>query len=271
MFASSADIGIDLGTANILVYVKGKGIVLNEPSVVAVDKDNKRILAVGKEAREMLGRTPGGITAIRPLKEGVIANYTITQKMLEYIIAKVAGKSFFFKPRVMTCIPVGITSVEKRAVLEATMQAGVSKTFLIEEPLAAALGAGLDIVEPSGKLVVDIGGGTTDIAILSLGGVVDDASIRLGGDKFDDAIARRIKKQYKAQIGERTAEENKIQIGTVVPGGEVMKMEVRGRDTITGLPKTITVTSEDTMKALEEPVGTMISKVRSVLEKCPPE
>ena len=271
MFASSADIGIDLGTANILVYVKGKGIVLNEPSVVAVDKDNKRILAVGKEAREMLGRTPGGITAIRPLKEGVIANYTITQKMLEYIIAKVAGKSFFFKPRVMTCIPVGITSVEKRAVLEATMQAGVSKTFLIEEPLAAALGAGLDIVEPSGKLVVDIGGGTTDIAILSLGGVVDDASIRVGGDKFDDAIARRIKKQYNVLIGERTAEEIKIQIGTVVPGGEVMKMEVRGRDTINGLPKTITVTSEDTMKALEEPVGTMISKVRSVLEKCPPE
>ena len=271
MFASSADIGIDLGTANILVYVKGKGIVLNEPSVVAVDKDNKRILAVGKEAREMLGRTPGGITAIRPLKEGVIANYTITQKMLEYIIAKVAGKSFFFKPRVMTCIPVGITSVEKRAVLEATMQAGVSKTFLIEEPLAAALGAGLDIVEPSGKLVVDIGGGTTDIAILSLGGVVDDASIRVGGDKFDDAIARRIKKQYNVLIGERTAEEIKIQIGTVVPGGEAMKMEVRGRDTINGLPKTITVTSEDTMKALEEPVGTMISKVRSVLEKCPPE
>ena len=271
MFASSADIGIDLGTANILVYVKGKGIVLNEPSVVAVDKDNKRILAVGKEAREMLGRTPGGITAIRPLKEGVIANYTITQKMLEYIIAKVAGKSFFFKPRVMTCIPVGITSVEKRAVLEATMQAGVSKTFLIEEPLAAALGAGLDIVEPSGKLVVDIGGGTTDIAILSLGGVVDDASIRVGGDKFDDAIARRIKKQYNVLIGERTAEEIKIQIGTVVPGGEVMKMEVRGRDTINGLPKTITVNSEDTKKALEEPVGTMISKVRSVLEKCPPE
>ena len=271
MFASSADIGIDLGTANILVYVKGKGIVLNEPSVVAVDKDNKRILAVGKEAREMLGRTPGGITAIRPLKEGVIANYTITQKMLEYIIAKVAGKSFFFKPRVMTCIPVGIKKKKKRAVLEATMQAGVSKTFLIEEPLAAALGAGLDIVEPSGKLVVDIGGGTTDIAILSLGGVVDDASIRVGGDKFDDAIARRIKKQYNVLIGERTAEEIKIQIGTVVPGGEVMKMEVRGRDTINGLPKTITVTSEDTMKALEEPVGTMISKVRSVLEKCPPE
>lgn len=271
MFASSADIGIDLGTANILVYVKGKGIVLNEPSVVAVDKDNKRILAIGKDAREMLGRTPGGILAIRPLKEGVIANYTITQKMLEYIIAKVAGKSFFFKPRVMTCIPVGITSVEKRAVLEATMQAGVSKTYLIEEPLAAALGAGLDIVEPSGKLVVDIGGGTTDIAILSLGGVVDDASIRIGGDKFDEAIVRRIRKQYNILIGERTAEEIKIQIGMVVPSGEVMKMEVRGRDTINGLPKTITVSSEDIMKALEEPVETMISKVRSVLEKCPPE
>jgi rod shape-determining protein MreB len=271
MFSSNADIGIDLGTANILVYVKGKGIVLNEPSVVAVDKDTKRILAIGKDAREMLGRTPGGILAIRPLREGVIANYTITQKMLEYIVAKVAGKSFFFKPRVMTCIPVGITSVEKRAVLEATMQAGVSKTYLIEEPLAAALGAGLDIVEPSGKLVVDIGGGTTDIAVLSLGGVVDDASIRIGGDKFDEAIVRRIRKQYNVLISERCAEEVKIKIGTIAPGGEIVKMEVRGRDTINGLPKTITVTSEDTMRALEEPVGTMIGKVRSVLEKCPPE
>ncbi len=271
MFSSNADIGIDLGTANILVYVKGKGIVLNEPSVVAVSKHNKKILAVGQEARAMLGRTPGDILAIRPLKEGVIANYTVTQKMLEYIITKVAGKSFFFKPRVMTCIPVGITSVEKRAVLEATMQAGVSKTYLIEEPLAAALGAGLDIVEPSGKLVVDIGGGTTDIAVLSLGGVVDDASIRIGGDKFNEAIVRRIRKQYNVLIGEQVAEDVKIQIGTLLPGGELMTMEVRGRDTINGLPKTVTVTSEDTQKALEEPVETMLGKVRSVLEKCPPE
>ena len=197
MFGGHTDIGIDLGTANILVYVKGKGIVLNEPSVVAVEKAGNKILAVGAEARDMLGRTPQGIVAVRPLKEGVIANYTITQKMLEYIINKVAGKSFFFKPRVMTCIPVHITSVEKRAVLEATIQAGVSKTYLIEEPLAAALGAGLDIMVPSGKMVVDIGGGTTDIGILSLGGVVDSDSVRVGGDKFDESIVRYVKKEYK--------------------------------------------------------------------------
>ena len=206
MFSGSTDIGIDLGTANILVYVKGKGTVLNEPSVMAVEKKTNKILAVGSEAREMLGRTPHGIVAVRPLREGVIANYTITQKMLEYLIHKVAGKSFFFRPRVMTCIPVNITSVEKRAVLEATIQAGVSKTYLIEEPLAAALGAGLDIMVPSGKMVVDIGGGTTDIAILSLGGVVDSDSVRIGGDKFNEAIVRYVKKEYNCLIGETLAE-----------------------------------------------------------------
>lgn len=270
MFSKNTDIGIDLGTANILVYVKGKGIVLNEPSVVAVDKEKKNILAVGEDARQMLGRTPEGIVAIRPMKDGVIANYTMTQKMLEYIVEKVVGKRFFFKPRVMTCIPVGITSVEKRAVLEATMQAGVSKTYLIEEPLAAAMGAGLDIVSPSGKMVVDIGGGTTDIAILSLGGVVDDASIRIGGDKFDEAIVRYVKKEYNVMIGERTAEDIKMAIG-MVNAGEHQDMQVRGRDVINGLPTTVTVTSEDTMMAMEESVDSMIGKVRSLLEKCPPE
>ena len=218
MFGKGMDIGIDLGTANILVYMKGKGIVLNEPSVVAVDKEHKRIVAVGEDARQMLGRTPTGIIAVRPMNDGVIANYTLTQKMLEYIVSKVCGKSFFFKPRVMTCIPVGITSVEKRAVLEATMQAGVSKTYLIEEPLAAAMGAGLDIIAPSGKMVVDIGGGTTDIAVLSLGGIVEDASIRIGGDKFNDDIMRYVKREYNVLIGERSAEDIKIQIGCV--GGE---------------------------------------------------
>ena len=270
MFSKNTDIGIDLGTANILVYVKGKGIVLNEPSVVAVDKEKKNILAVGEDARQMLGRTPEGIVAIRPMKDGVIANYTMTQKMLEYIVEKVVGKRFFFKPRVMTCIPVGITSVEKRAVLEATMQAGVSKTYLIEEPLAAAMGAGLDIVSPSGKMVVDIGGGTTDIAILRLGGVVDDASIRIGGDKFDEAIVRYVKKEYNVMIGERTAEDIKMAIG-MVNAGEHQDMQVRGRDVINGLPTTVTVTSEDTMMAMEESVDSMIGKVRSLLEKCPPE
>ncbi len=244
MFGGSTDIGIDLGTANILVYVKGKGIVLNEPSVVAV---------------------------VRPLKEGVIANYTITQKMLEYIINKVAGKSFFFKPRVMTCIPVHITSVEKRAVLEATIQAGVSKTYLIEEPLAAALGAGLDIMVPSGKMVVDIGGGTTDIGILSLGGVVDSDSVRIGGDKFDESIVRYVKKEYNILIGDTTGETIKKTIGNVYPGAEIKTMEVRGRDGINGLPATVKVTSEDVRKALEEPLETLLGKIRSLLEKCPPE
>ena len=271
MFGKGMDIGIDLGTANILVYMKGKGIVLNEPSVVAVDKEHKRIVAVGEDARQMLGRTPTGIIAVRPMNDGVIANYTLTQKMLEYIVSKVCGKSFFFKPRVMTCIPVGITSVEKRAVLEATMQAGVSKTYLIEEPLAAAMGAGLDIIAPSGKMVVDIGGGTTDIAVLSLGGIVEDASIRIGGDKFNDDIMRYVKREYNVLIGERSAEDIKIQIGCVHPGEEKRELLVRGRDVVNGLPTSVTVTSEDTRRAMEESVASIITKVRSVLEKCPPE
>lgn len=268
---NSVDIGIDLGTANILVFVKGKGIVLNEPSVVAIDQDKNKILAVGEEARQMIGRTPGNIKAIRPLKEGVIANYTITQKMLEYVVNKVAGKSFFSKPRIMVCIPTGVTSVEKRAVLEATIQAGASKTYLIEEPLAAALGAGLDIAAASGSMVVDIGGGTTDIAVLSLGGVVVDASLRIGGDAFDEAIIRYVKRIHNVLIGERTAEDIKMNVATVHSEGRQVEKDIRGRDLVTGLPTTIKVTSEDARKALRESVASLVATVRSVLEKCPPE
>ena len=271
MFGGATDIGIDLGTANILVYAKGKGSVLNEPSVVAVEKKTNKILAVGTEARDMLGRTPHGIVAVRPLRDGVIANYTITQKMLEYLIHKVAGKSFFFRPRVMTCIPVNITSVEKRAVLEATIQAGVSKTYLIEEPLAAALGAGLDIMVPSGKMVVDIGGGTTDIAILSLGGVVDSDSVRIGGDKFDEAIVRYIKKEYNCLIGETLAEKIKVEIGNVDPDVPDKTMDLTAQNTVNGMPVQLTVSSKDVREALSESLDSLFGRIRSVLEKCPPE
>lgn len=267
----SMDIGIDLGTANILVYVKGKGVVLKEPSVVAIDKVRNKVLAVGEDAREMLGRAPGSIVAIRPLKEGVIANYTVTQKLLSYVIDKVAGKSVFFKPRVMTCVPIGITSVEKRAVMEATTQGGASKTYLIEEPLAAALGAGIDISVPRGNMVVDIGGGTTDIAVLSLGGIVVSSSIRIGGDHFDEAIVRHVKKVHNVLIGERTAEEIKMQVATVSREGRQETISVRGRDMVTGLPTTFSVTSEDCRVALDDSVASLIATVRGVLEKCPPE
>ena len=267
----SMDIGIDLGTANILVYVKGKGVVLKEPSVVAIDKVRNKVLAVGDDAREMLGRAPGSIVAIRPLKEGVIANYTVTQKLLSYVIDKVAGKSVFFKPRVMTCVPIGITSVEKRAVMEATTQGGASKTYLIEEPLAAALGAGIDISVPRGNMVVDIGGGTTDIAVLSLGGIVVSSSIRIGGDHFDEAIVRHVKKVHNVLIGERTAEEIKMQVATVSRDGRQETISVRGRDMVTGLPTTFSVTSEDCRVALDDSVSSLIATVRGVLEKCPPE
>ena len=267
----SMDIGIDLGTANILVYVKGKGVVLKEPSVVAIDKVRNKVLAVGDDAREMLGRAPGSIVAIRPLKEGVIANYTVTQKLLSYVIDKVAGKSVFFKPRVMTCVPIGITSVEKRAVMEATTQGGASKTYLIEEPLAAALGAGIDISVPRGNMVVDIGGGTTDIAVLSLGGIVVSSSIRIGGDHFDEAIVRHVKKVHNVLIGERTAEEIKMQVATVSRNGRQETITVRGRDMVTGLPTTLSVTSEDCRVALDDSVSSLIATVRGVLEKCPPE
>ena len=229
------------------------------------------MLAVGDDAREMLGRAPGSIVAIRPLKEGVIANYTVTQKLLSYVIDKVAGKSVFFKPRVMTCVPIGITSVEKRAVMEATTQGGASKTYLIEEPLAAALGAGIDISVPRGNMVVDIGGGTTDIAVLSLGGIVVSSSIRIGGDHFDEAIVRHVKKVHNVLIGERTAEEIKMQVATVSRDGRQETISVRGRDMVTGLPTTFSVTSEDCRVALDDSVSSLIATVRGVLEKCPPE
>ena len=268
---NAADLGIDLGTSSILVYVRGKGVVLKEPSVVAIDKVRNKVLAVGEDAREMLGRAPGSIVAIRPLKEGVIANYTVTQKLLSYVIDKVAGKSVFFKPRVMTCVPIGITSVEKRAVMEATTQGGASKTYLIEEPLAAALGAGIDISVPRGNMVVDIGGGTTDIAVLSLGGIVVSSSIRIGGDHFDEAIVRHVKKVHNVLIGERTAEEIKMQVATVSRDGRQETISVRGRDMVTGLPTTFSVTSEDCRVALDDSVSSLIATVRGVLEKCPPE
>ena len=270
-FGMSTDIGVDLGTANVLVYVKGKGIVLREPSVVAIDKDSNRVLAIGEEARRMLGRTPGNIVAIRPLREGVIADYNTTESMLRHFIRKVAGKSLFFKPRIMVCIPSGVTTVEKRAVLEAAMQAGARKTYLIEEPLAAALGAGLDIAEPCGAMVVDIGGGTTDVAVLSLGGIVVSESLRIGGDRFDESLVSFVKKEYKIMIGERTAEEMKVQIGTAFPNSRNETMEVRGRDLLSGLPKTVRITSEETREALAEPVALIVQCVKSVLENTPPE
>lgn len=267
----SVDIGIDLGTANILVYEKDKGVVFSEPSVVALDKKNQKVLAIGHEARELLGRSPENITTVRPLREGVIAKYTITQRMLAMIIEKVCGRSLFFKPRVMVCVPVGITSVEKRAVLEAAMHGGASKTYLIEEPMAAALGAGVDIGLPRGNMVVDIGGGSTDVAILSLGGIVVDNSTRIGGDHFDEAIASYVKREKGVTIGERTAEEIKTKVATVSTSGRNDEIEVRGHDNVSGLPKTITVSSAECREALADSVQTLLNAVRQVLEKCPPE
>ena len=265
------DIGVDLGTANVLVYIKGKGVVLREPSVVAIDRDTNKVLAIGEEARKMLWRTPGNIVAIRPLREGVIADYDTTESMLRHFIEKVAGRSFIFKPRIMVCIPSGVTTVEKRAVLEAAVQAGARKTYLIEEPLAAALGAGLDISEPYGAMVVDIGGGTTDVAVISLGGIVASESLRIGGDKFDDAIVRYVKKEYNMMIGERTAEEIKMNIGTAIRGRREGSMEVRGRDLLSGLPKTVRMSAVETGEALNEPVEAIVQCVKAVLETTPPE
>ena len=265
------DIGVDLGTANVLVYIKGKGVVLREPSVVAIDRDSNKVLAIGEEARKMLGRTPGNIVAIRPLREGVIADYDTTESMLRHFIEIVAGRSFIFKPRIMVCIPSGVTTVEKRAVLEAAVQAGARKTYLIEEPLAAALGAGLDISEPYGAMVVDIGGGTTDVAVISLGGIVASESLRIGGDKFDDAIMRYVKKEYNMMIGERTAEEIKMNIGTAIRGRREGSMEVRGRDLLSGLPKTVRMSAVETGEALNEPVEAIVQCVKAVLETTPPE
>lgn len=271
MFGMSMDIGIDLGTANVLVYIKGKGIVLREPSVVAVDKDTNQVLAVGEEARQMIGRTPGNIVAIRPLREGVIADYDITESMLRHFIEKVVGRSFVFRPRIMICIPSGVTMVEQRAVQEAAEQAGARHTQLIEEPLAAALGAGLDISEPCGSMVVDIGGGTTDIAVISLGGIVTSASLRIAGDKFDSSIIDYIKREFNLMIGERTAEDIKINIGAAFPDARQGHMDVRGRDLLSGLPKTIDVSVQQISEALNSPVTRIVDCVKRVLEDTPPE
>ncbi len=265
------DIGIDLGTASVLVYVKSKGIIIREPSVVALEKGTNKILAVGEEARCMLGRTPGGIHAIRPLKDGVIADYDVTAAMLQHFIDKVCPKPRVFKPQIVVCVPAGVTSVEKRAVLEAAMEAGAKKTSLVEEPMAAAIGAGLNITEASGNMVVDIGGGTTDIAIISLGGIVVSDSLRVGGDKFDDAIIRYIKKMYNMMVGERTSEEVKIKIGSAYPEGQEKFIEIRGRDLVTGLPRTLNIGTSDAFQALSESVVAIVEGVKSVLEKTPPE
>ncbi len=270
MFNFGQDIGIDLGTATVIAYVKGKGIVLREPSVVAVDNNTGNVLAVGKEARRMLGRTPGNIVATRPLREGVISNYTVTEKMLKYFINKVAGKTIF-SPRIMICIPSQVTEVEKKAVIDAASQAGARRVYLIEEPIAAAIGAGIDISKPCGNMVVDIGGGTTDIAVISLGGSVVSTSLKVAGDKFDEYIVKYIKKKHNVMIGERTAEDLKINVGCVYPKIQDAEMDIRGRDLITGLPKTITIHSSEMLEAMLEPAMMIVDAVHSVLEKTPPE
>lgn len=269
MFAK--DIGIDLGTANVLIYVKGQGIVLNEPSVVAMDAQTKKPLAVGSEAREMLGRTPGSVVAIRPMKDGVIADFEITEVMLNHFIKKINGKSFLSRPRILICCPSNITQVEKNAIKEAAERTGAKKVFIEEEPKVAAVGAGMDISKPSGNMVIDIGGGTTDIAVLSLGGIVTSSSIKIAGNVFDSDIMKYIKDKYKLLIGDRTAEEIKMTIGTVYTGNKSDKMEVRGRDLVTGLPHTIVLCSEEVEEALRESVYIIVHTAKSVLEKTPPE
>jgi len=266
-----SDIGIDLGTASVLVYIRGRGVVLKEPSVVAFDRDTNKIMAIGEDARLMLGRTPGNIVAVRPLRQGVISDYTVTEKMMKYFIQKSVGKRTFRKPRIAVCVPSGVTEVEKKAVEDATFQAGAREVFIIEEPIAAAIGAGIDISKPCGNMVVDIGGGTTDIAVISLGGTVVSTSIKVAGDDFDDAIVRYMRKKYNLLVGERTAEDIKIRIGTCYPLPEVDYLEVRGRNLVTGLPRTIKVSSEETEEALKEPTNQIVEAVHSVLEKTPPE
>lgn len=270
--AAGTDIGIDLGTASVLVYVKGKGVVLKEPSVVAFDRNTNKIKAIGEEARLMLGRTPGNIVAVRPLRQGVISDYTVTEKMLSYFISRTVGKSLFGrKPRISVCVPSGATEVEKKAVEDATYQAGAREVSIIEEPVAAAIGAGIDIAKPCGNMIVDIGGGTADIAVISLGGVVVSNSIKVAGDDFDEAIVRFMRKKHNLLIGERTAEEIKISVGTVYKRPENLTMDVRGRNLVTGLPKTVTVTSEETEEALREPAYQIVDAVHNVLERTPPE
>ena len=270
MCALRADVGIDLGTASVLVYIKGKGIVLKEPSVVAIDQYTNKFLAVGEEARRMLGRTPGNIVAIRPLKDGVISDYGITERMLKYFIQKALGR-MWLKPRIIICVPSGITEVEKRAVMEASNEAGASKTYLIEEPIAAAIGAGLDITQPNGNMVVDIGGGTSDVAVISLGGIVVSKSIKTAGDECDEAIIKFIRKKYNMMIGERSAEQLKMEVGCAYPYEEEKTMDVKGRNLLTGLPLNVEVSSIDMLEALAEPVNEIAEAVHEVLEKTPPE
>lgn len=266
----SKDIGIDLGTATVLVYVKGRGIVIKEPSVVAIDKNTGKILKFGREAQMMLGRTPGNITAIRPLRDGVITQYDITQRMIQHFIKKSCG-TVLFKPRVIICVPSGITEVEERAVVDAATQAGAKRTYLIEEPVAAAIGAGINISAPRGHMVLDIGGGTSDIAVISLGGVVVSESIKVAGDKFDEAIIRYVRRKHNVLIGERTAEEIKIKIGCAWPRDEVRTIDIKGRCLVQGLPRMVRITSAEIPDALEEPITSIVEAVCSVIERTPPE
>jgi rod shape-determining protein MreB and related proteins len=266
------DMAVDLGTANTLVYVRGRGIVLNEPSVVAINRNTGEILAVGIEAKRMIGRTPGNIVAVRPLKDGVIADFDTTERMLRYFIRKVHRRRYLVRgPRVVVCVPSGITGVEQRAVKESTYNAGASKVYIIEEPMAAAIGSGLPVSEPTGNMVVDIGGGTTEVAVISLGGIVTSQSVRIAGDEIDAAIINYVKKEYSLMLGERTAEEIKIAIGSAFPTAEESHAEIRGRDLVTGLPKTIVVSAEEIRKAIEEPINAIVDAVKTTLDKCPPE
>ncbi|HZG87362.1 rod shape-determining protein [Paenibacillus sp.] len=265
------DIGIDLGTANVLIHVKGRGVVLDEPSVVAIESETKRVLAVGEEARRMVGRTPGNIVAVRPLKDGVIADFEITEMMLKHFISRVGGKRWYSHPRILICAPTNITSVEKKAIQEAAERSGAKEVFLEEEPKAAAVGAGMDIFQPSGNMVVDIGGGTTDVAVLSMGDIVTASSIKVAGDKFDAAIMKYIKDKYKLLIGERTSEDIKVKIGSVHPLGRQEEIDIRGRDMVSGLPLTITIRSQEVREALWEPVASIVASAKTVLERTPPE
>jgi rod shape-determining protein MreB len=270
-FLPANEIAVDLGTANTLVYVKGEGIVLNEPSVVAIEKATGRIKGIGLEAKRMLGRTPDGILAVRPLKDGVIADFDVTEKMLRYFIHKVHKRRLLAKPRVVVCVPSGITGVEQRAVEEATISAGARRAYIIEEPMAAAIGAGLPIHEPSGNMIVDIGGGTTEVAIISLGGIVTATSLRVGGDILDESIVQYVKKEYSLLLGERTAEALKLAIGSVFPMPDELAAEIKGRDLVSGLPKTIHITAEEVRKAIEEPVNAIIDSIKTSLDRTPPE
>jgi len=268
----SRDMGIDLGTANSLVYVKGKGIVLREPSVVAIERESGQVLAVGEEAKQMIGRTPGNIIAIRPMKDGVIADFDVTQNMIKYFINRsLRNRTFLIRPRVVVSVPSGVTPVEERAVREAALQAGAREAYLVEEPMAAAIGAGLPVHEPTGNMIVDIGGGTTEVAVISLGGIVTSTSIRIAGDEMDEAIIGYVKKTYNLMIGERTAEEIKIEIGTAYPPENLGSYDVRGRDLVSGLPKTVRVTADEVYKALAEPVAAILEAIKNTLEQTPPE